>query len=50
MSWIESLFSSAQRLGKIMEPVSGDLNIFQFLPKSLDSTFPINVGYVELYI
>ncbi|XP_066926510.1 serine/threonine-protein kinase SMG1-like [Clytia hemisphaerica] len=42
LSWMEPLYSSAQRLGKIVDPVSGDLNMVQFLPKSIDGAFPIN--------
>jgi len=41
---MENLYSTGQRLGKIVEPICGDLNLLQFLPKSTDTTFPINVS------
>ena len=49
LKWMEALYSTGQRLGKIAEPVAGDLNIIQFLPKSHDSTFPLNVIYYFCY-
>ena len=48
LKWMEALYSTCQRLGKVAEPVAGDLNIIQFLPKSNDSTFPLNVNVLNI--
>ena len=49
LKWMEPLYSTGQRLGKIADPIAGDLNIIQFLPKSSDSTFPMNVNNFIFY-
>lgn len=46
LSWMEPLYSTGQRLGKVAESMAGDLNIIQFLPKPTDSTFPLNVSFI----
>lgn len=45
--WTENIFFTSQRLSKIAEPVSGDINAFQRFINTLDSTFPINGSHFE---